>query len=484
MSLMFLCAALVAQPCAATAFQWASTGSLNISRQDHTATVLPDGQVLAVGGFGASAWQDTAELYNPATGNWILTGSLSTERQLHTATLLADGTVLVVAGYNGSNEGLASAELYDPAKGSWSSAGSLENGRYSHTATLLNNGKVLVAAGRRYFDGNLNSAQLYDPATGSWSLTGSLHTGRNLHTATMLLDGRVLVVGGFDDHGGNGIASTELYDPVTGTWSETGSLNDARGRHSATLLPNGMVLVAGGARVDFSDAIARAELYDPATGTWSLTGHLGTARESHTATLLPNGKVLVAGGESRVLQFANGRLSSAELYDPVTGAWAATGKMVDGRYRYAAALLPGGQVLVAAGYGNPINEIDGAELYDPGLSVPATVKGQGTLDIDGNQITFNFHAVQGDDGSTRGSFSFCDPAAGICLANAKFQNLSVEGNTAYFVGSATLDTGLKVLFNVSTADNGMPGTSDSISIMLNSAYFVAGPLISGDIRIR
>ena len=74
-----------------------------------------------------------------------------------------------------------------------------------------------------------------------------------------------------------------------------GILGEARVYHTATLLPSGKVLVAGGQGIGGA-LLSSAELYDPATGTWTATGSLGTGRSFHTATLLPSGKVLVAGG--------------------------------------------------------------------------------------------------------------------------------------------------------------------------------------------
>jgi Kelch motif len=122
------------------------------------------------------------------------------------------------------------------------------------------------------------------------------------------------------------------------------------------LLPNGKVLVAGGVIPYFSSA----ELYDPATGSWTATGSLNTARYTHTATLLPNGKVLVAGG------YDSAPLSSAELYDPATGSWSVTDNLNTARSGHTATLLPNGEVLIAAG-GNNGGFLASAELYDIGL---------------------------------------------------------------------------------------------------------------------
>jgi hypothetical protein len=74
----------------------------------------------------------------------------------YTATLLPDGTVLVVGGV--PNDPLR-AELYDPRTRTWAAAPDTGVGRQYGTATLLSNGRVLVAGGR----GGTASAELYDP---------------------------------------------------------------------------------------------------------------------------------------------------------------------------------------------------------------------------------------------------------------------------------------------------------------------------------
>ena len=233
-----------------------------------------------------------------------------------------------------------------------------------------------------------------------------------------------------------------------------------------------MVLVAGGN----PDDLASAELYDPATGAWSATGSLNTGRGDHTATLLPNGMVLAAGGGAD-------DLASAELYDPATGVWSATGSLNTGRGDHSATLLPNGTVLAAGGGRSNGGPLASAELYDPGIAAASSVTGKGTIDNQGDRVTLHLRASQSDDNTSADYFSFCDPAAGVCLTDAGIRSLSINGNTADLGGTGHLDDGTKVTYNVEVTDNGETGTLDTISITLSNGYFAGGALLTGDILI-
>lgn len=210
-----------------------------------------------------------------------------------------------------------------------------------------------------------------DPATGSWAYTGSMVDVRMDHTATLLQNGKVLVAGG---HTGRGdLASSETFDPTSGMWSATGNLVTRRSDHTATLLLNGKVLVVGGYSSDGVTGafIGNAELYDPATGVWTATGGLLAARNNHQATMLSNGKVLVSGGG-----VGFGSMSSTEIYDPSTGAWTSSGNMGIGREGHRATLLSNGKVLVSGGYDGS-TYTQSAEIYDPASGLWASTGSMG-----------------------------------------------------------------------------------------------------------
>ncbi|MFP2902222.1 Kelch repeat-containing protein, partial [Corallococcus sp. 4LFB] len=346
---------------------WSSTGSMASVRLNHTATLLPSGKVLVAGGrlnTQNTTATRTVELFDPLTGTWAGAAPLSDARTYHSATLLPTGRVLVVGGYSSVSDGITTAELFDPETGTWSPADVLTTGRHLHTATLLRDGRVLVAGGGGSTGVRTVSAELFDPETGSWSPASNMNTARANGSATLLASGKVLVVGGNTTVN----APAELFDPSTGKWSPTGTPVVSRQEQTATLLPDGRVLIAGGATPS-SDYVASAELYDPATGLWKATASMATGRRWHSATLQADGSVLVMGGAYNYSYVYYSVTGGSELYVPSTGTWRQAGTLVNGRAHATATLLPSGRILATGGfyqvYGVAQSYLNASEVLEP-----------------------------------------------------------------------------------------------------------------------
>jgi hypothetical protein len=344
-------------------------GAMSITRANAAGAQLLNGKVLVAGGFDSTGLaRGTAELYNPATGAFSSTGSMVQARAEFAATLLTNGKVLVTGGVDNNGNTLNTAELYNPSSGTFTSTGNMTIARQDHQATLLANGQVLIAGGLN-LSGELASAEIYNPTTGTFTETGDMNYPRAKNTATLLPSGGVLVAGGSGSDGtGPWLATAELYDPSTGTFALTGSMAQARGSHTATLLFDGRVLIAGG--LIAAEALDEAEIYDPSTRAFTRTGDMTQpgGRADHTATLLANGQVLMAGGESTESSTGPSSLISAELFDPSSGTFSATGNMAADRKDFVASLLSDGAVFVT-GTGYPLDQQPGlaerAELYTP-----------------------------------------------------------------------------------------------------------------------
>lgn len=345
-------------------------GMMNVARAYHTATLLPDGRVLLVGGWQAGG---SAELFDPTSGRFTPTGSLKTARLLHRAVLLPSGKVLVSGGavddgdVVGQSPSLSSAELYDPRTGRFASAGNMTMARLEHSATLLPNGLVLLA-GARADTTQAASAELYDPKTGKFTPTGAMTVPRNSHSATLLPNGLVLLAGGMD-YLFTGTQHAELYHPATGTFAPTADMTAARMSPFAALLSSGKVLVAGGGYRLWPDASdAKAELYDGGSGGGAFTAisDLTIGRAAFTASPLASGRVLFVGGHVHY-GYGSEYLKSAEVYDPSDGSFVLVGDLNLRRFDATATLLHDGRVLIAGGISDlnagPSIIVQAAELY-------------------------------------------------------------------------------------------------------------------------
>lgn len=137
------------------------TGGMQVGRGRLTLTALSDGSAIAIGGFQSYGGlrvdvHATAEVYDPKANVFVPTGSMQVGRAGHSATLLPSGRVLVTG---------PGAEVYDPATRTFAvTAGAPLVDRQGATATLLDDGRVLITGGEtNQASGPLATCELYVP---------------------------------------------------------------------------------------------------------------------------------------------------------------------------------------------------------------------------------------------------------------------------------------------------------------------------------
>ncbi|MFT5108303.1 MAG: WD40 repeat protein [Pseudoalteromonas tetraodonis] len=101
--------------------EWQAADPLPRIRARHTATLLANGNVLVAGGnvltskyLNDSPASNSCVLYDPSTNTWSIAPSLITARNAHTATLLPNGKVLFVGGRDEKGSSTHRVELYKP----------------------------------------------------------------------------------------------------------------------------------------------------------------------------------------------------------------------------------------------------------------------------------------------------------------------------------------------------------------------------------
>lgn len=323
---------------------WSAGPGMLVPRALHAAVLLADGRILVVGGMTASTGvggpaTSLCEIYDPASNSFSATGALQQARLGHGLSQLPDGRVLATGGFAdwtapstganflvAANSTLASTELWDPATGTWSPGPVMATARARHSHTPLANGAVLLAGGVTGGSGAAPpyqytltaSCELFDPASYTLAPTASLSVPRAFHGACLLAAGDVLVSGGAVPTlpGAAATATCERYLVQPGTWVPAPSLPIANGIafHTATRGPNGDAVLLGGHLGRFQSTASFPDAWFGATwwnlrhdgavvtlGTplgWNPNAPTGNpwSTGGHAAALLHDGTILVTGG--------------------------------------------------------------------------------------------------------------------------------------------------------------------------------------------
>src|SRR6185295_3315943 len=122
----------------------------------------------------------------------------------------------------------------------------------------------------------------------------------------------------------------------------------------------------------------------------------------------------------------------------------------------------------------------------PPASTPgAKITGGGWIDVVGGKGTFGLTAKVDNDGTPRGNLTYQDHGIqNRTVKSIAFSSVTVSGNCAQLLGTATVNGSGAFGFQVQVCDNGEPGDADTFSINMSDGYMAVGTLHGGNIQIH
>lgn len=299
-------------------------------RGGHTATKFPSGEILVTGGSRTANGEAIASMEMSDVSGLTYTSlarQLSTARAGHTASYLPNGQVLILGGasrYDPASvaEMVSDVELFDfelDATDPIVVVGEPIR-RAFHTASVRTSGSRIlidlvggvgdiqytpeprfgIRADLRTFELRNDTLFALSPAIGPLlpeALTGHTQTQLTV-TGGQFRPQRYIYAGSTPTESGVGFV-LDFGSPVGIDIDTTATMNESRSQHAAIAINNGQVLYFGGKQLSGTEILNSIELYSEEADQFFTTPTQGTGlvrRFGHTATLLNDFRILLLGG--------------------------------------------------------------------------------------------------------------------------------------------------------------------------------------------
>lgn len=345
--------------------------TLKDARYDHAAVVDSKGRIYAVQGnctFYAS------ERYDPVTNGWTTLPSQAFERVNHTAAVDSQDRVYAIGGNNNTVGGTTSnVERFDPSTGKWSTIASMLAARAFH-GTVVVGGLIYAIAG----DSTSKAVERFDPAAGTWQSVAPLSTYRKYPHVAVDKSGRIYAIGGTGQLQGGVtpyLSSAERFDPSTGQWTAIASMSIGRTNAAIAVDGTGRIYMMGGNTGDSGTPVetTSAERFDPSTGAWTALPAMSLAAENRLGLSDALGRVYVIGGDWQDAQYHVYATQNAQQFDPSANSWTEVDLMT-ARTGHAV-VETSGTLYVIGGRDANYNAIASVETFDVPIVGTAAYKG-------------------------------------------------------------------------------------------------------------